>query len=37
VQWHPERLFDTEEAARRLFSDLVARTAAGAPAPAGVA
>jgi putative glutamine amidotransferase len=37
VQWHPERLFDTQEAARRLFSDLVARAAAGVPATAIVA
>jgi len=34
VQWHPERLFDTQEAARRLFSDLIARVAAGAAAQA---
>ncbi len=33
VQWHPERLFETEEAARRLFADLVKRAAAAAPAP----
>lgn len=34
VQWHPERLFDTQEAARRLFSDLVARVVGGVPARA---
>ncbi|MGH7921362.1 MAG: gamma-glutamyl-gamma-aminobutyrate hydrolase family protein [Candidatus Dormibacteraceae bacterium] len=28
VQWHPERLFDSEPAARRLFADLLERAAA---------
>lgn len=28
VQWHPERLFDTQDAARRLFADLLARVSA---------
>lgn len=29
VQWHPERIFEIREKARRLFADLVARAAAG--------
>lgn len=32
VQWHPERLFDAQEAARRLFADLVLRVEARVPA-----
>lgn len=32
VQWHPERLFDTQDAARRLFADLVERVEARVPA-----
>ncbi len=32
VQWHPERLFKTEAAARRLFADLVERVEARVPA-----
>lgn len=36
VQWHPERLFEVREKARRLFSDLVTRAGErkGAPVPA---
>lgn len=36
VQWHPERLFDTNATARRLFADLVERTRARAPASVAV-
>ena len=32
VQWHPERLFDAQEAARRLFADLVERVETRVPA-----
>lgn len=37
VQWHPERLYDTHDEARRLFTDLVTRATGQIQAPLSAA